>query len=263
MKINYKNIIVSDKPGWKICNVDLVSAEMLTLALICECPSMLDMLSNGEDLHNKVACIAFNTTPDKVTKQQRNASKVVNYLTNYGGSSWILQQSIIKSVGLDLPEEECQRIMDARFEVWPEIPAWWESTFKKLEEGIFLTNLTGRCKPFFARRWEERRGQLVRNAKLEKNARAWVNQSTVADITKLAQIRLCQKEVETKGELFNFLLEVHDSLTVQYKPGHEKEIHAIMQECFDIELDAGWTKYTIPISMEVGPNYGEVKEYKI
>ena len=221
---------------------------------------MISMLENGEDLHNKVACAAFDKQPDQVTYEERQASKIINYLTNYGGNSWILRESIIKSVGVEYSIEECQRIMDARFKVWPEIPQWWDSVFTTLEESLTLTNLTGRVKPFFERRHIEKRGQLIRNAALEKNARAWLNQSTVADVTKLAMIRL--HEASKKTDKFNFLLEVHDSLTVEYKAGQEEYVSAIIRECFDIELDAGWRKYTIPVSMEVGPNFGELKEYK-
>lgn len=260
-KVNYKSIIVPRK-GYNICNVDLVSAEMLTLALLAECPNMLEMLENGEDLHKKVACVAFGIEPHEVTKEQRQLSKIINYLTNYGGSSWVLKNSIVKSLGLDIAEEECQRIMDARFKVWPEIPQWWEKVFTTLENEIFLTNLTGRKKPFFDLRWVEKNGMLTKNASLEKNARAWLNQSTVADVTKLAMARLWKKQKET-GDLFRFLLEVHDSLSVEYKIGYEKEVLQIFKECFNIELDAGWTKYVIPISAEIGPNYGDVKEVQI
>lgn len=261
-KVNYKSIIVP-REGYHICNVDLVSAEMLTLALLAECPSMLEMLEKGEDLHKKVACVAFGVTPDQVTHEQRQLSKIINYLTNYGGNSWVLKNSIVKSLGIDIAEEECQRIMDARFKIWPEIPLWWDKVFNELENNMFLVNLLGRRKPFFALRHIEKNGSYQRNDKLEKNARAWLNQSTVADITKLAMIRLWNKQKETGGELFKFLLEVHDSLSVEYKIGHEAEIYKTFQDCFNIELDAGWTKYVVPISLEVGPDYGRVKELKL
>lgn len=255
--VNYKSI-VTPREGYHICNVDLVSAEMITLALISQCESMLTMIENGKDLHKKVACVAFGVAPEEVTKEQRQFSKIINYLTNYGGNSWILKENIIAKLGIDIDEYECQKIMDARFKIWPEIPLWWEAVFTKLENNMFLTNLLGRKKPFFGQRYIEKGGGLIRNASLEKNARAWLNQSTVADITKLAMIRLWEKQKTT--DKFKFLLECHDSLTVEYKIGEEQYMQAVMQECFNIELDAGWKKYIIPISCEFGPNYGEVKE---
>ena len=259
-KINYKSIIIPQE-GFKICNVDLVSAEMLTLALVAKCPSMLDMLENGEDLHKKVACVAFDKTPDEVTYEERQASKIINYLTNYGGNSWILKESIIKSVGIEYTEAECQRIMDARFKVWPEIPQWWETVFQTLENSLTLTNLTGRIKPFFESRHIEKRGSLQRNSSLEKNARAWLNQSTVADVTKLAMIRLHQATKDDPD--INFLLEIHDGLAVEFREGCQDKVVKIFKEAFNIELDAGWRKYIIPISLEIGDNYGSVKEIKI
>jgi DNA polymerase I-like protein with 3'-5' exonuclease and polymerase domains len=257
-KKSFKSVIVPDK-GYKICNVDLKSAEMLTLALLAECPDMINILSDPQgDLHKKVAAMAFNIKESEVSKQQRNLAKVINYLTNYGGNAWVLKNSIVKDEKIDLPESECQNIMDARFKTWPEIPRWWDKVFAALEDSIYLTNLLGRKKPFFNERHTFKGSKYIRNPKLEKNARAWLNQSTVTDITKLAMVRLCEKERQV--DFFNFLMEVHDSLVVQYKEGYEEQIKEVLLDCFDIELDAGWRKFTIPISFEIGDTYGDVEE---
>lgn len=258
MKIKYKSIIIPDS-GYQIMSVDLVSAEMLSLALLAECQELIDVIESGGDLHIPIAAKGLGKDPKDVTKEERDAAKIINYASNYGGSGYAIHLGILGSRGIDIPIDVCEKMLAARWEEWPQIPAWWDSLFNELESSMYLKNLFGRQKPFFSPRWVERKGVLVKNPKLEKNARAWQNQSTITDLNKLAQIRVCQKCEEV--DFAEFLLDVHDATVVQYRTGCQQETFEMLQECYDIEIDAGWRSYKIPVSAEIGPNYGDLKEY--
>jgi len=137
-------------------------------------PDMIEVLnSEGSDFHSLTARKVFNIAPDMpVPKLQRNISKMVAFLTVYGGGASKLSQN------LQIPLEEAEEIIQGFFKAY----ATLEPYFKKMhrfsfDNGYILIDRFVRRKSFLPG-WEEftqlnRIIELSRRTGIKASAEDW------------------------------------------------------------------------------------------
>lgn len=75
--LNFRACFIAS-PGNKIVGADYGQQELRILAEISNDKNLLKAFINGEDVHEKMACLIFNKTPETITKTERLRSKCVS-----------------------------------------------------------------------------------------------------------------------------------------------------------------------------------------
>ena len=118
-----KNAIFAP-PGYMFIDSDSSQIEARTLAWLAEQNDLVDAFERGEDVYKIMASAIYGKPEDEVTKEERFVGKTTILGAGYGmGSAKFKNQ--LKVFGVDLSEEECQRIIRVYRETYPRIPALW------------------------------------------------------------------------------------------------------------------------------------------
>jgi DNA polymerase I-like protein with 3'-5' exonuclease and polymerase domains len=95
----------------------------------------------GEDVYKIMASAIYGKDPDDVDKDERFVGKTTILGCGYGmGHKRFKLQ--LKTFGVDMPEEECARIISVYRETYPDIPRLWKEADKALR-AIAQDRLTG------------------------------------------------------------------------------------------------------------------------
>lgn len=118
-----KKAILAPK-GYVIIDSDSSQIEARTLAWLAEQNDLVEAFENGEDVYRIMAAAIYNKPSEKITKDERFVGKTTILGAGYGmGAAKFKAQ--LKVFGVDLPEEECQRIISVYRETYPQIPKLW------------------------------------------------------------------------------------------------------------------------------------------
>lgn len=212
---NLQNIPIRTKTGQQIRKAftapencvllaaDYSQIELRVLAHIADEQTMIEAFSAGEDVHRLTAAQVFGVAVELVSKEQRDAAKVINFGIIYGMSAFGLART------LKLHPSEAQAFIDTYMERYPGIRRYTEETLSEAESAGKVTTLYGRV------RWlpdlKSKNHNLRENARrMAINARI---QGTAADLLKMAMIAVDEKLREYSGT--HLLLTVHDELVLE------------------------------------------------
>lgn len=139
-KLNLQNLprksllkqAIEPPPGFVIINSDSSQIEARTVAWLAGQEDLTDAFDKGEDVYKIMASAIYNKPTEEITKDERFVGKTTILGAGYGmGASKF--QAQLKTFGVDLPEEECQRIIRVYRETYPKIPALWKQAQNCLE----------------------------------------------------------------------------------------------------------------------------------
>lgn len=227
--------------GRALVSADYSQIELRVAAALAKDPAMIQTFKDGLDLHAATATELYNVPLEEVTKEQRNASKTINFGVLYGMSAHGL------SVATGMDGKEAQKFIDRYFEVRP-----------KLKEYIEATKEFGRKEGYTATLFGRRRACPEINSSnftvRQAAERVAVNvpiQGTAADIYKLAMIAVAAK-LDASSKL---LLQIHDELIVETEASQGEAVAKLMQEIMEHVYDLG-----LPLAVDtaVGKNWGEL-----
>lgn len=157
-----------------LITADYSSQEIRILADKTGEPSMIEVL-NSEDpnFHSLTARKVFNIAPDMpVPAYQRNASKMVAFLTVYGGGANKLSQN------LGIPLEEAEEIIQGFFSAYSTLEPYFKRLHRfSFDNGYILIDRFVRRKSFLPN-WEEftqlnRIIELSKRTGIKANANDW------------------------------------------------------------------------------------------
>lgn len=219
---NLQNIPVSGEFGLKIrsafvppkehlfLSADYSQIELRVLAHMSLDKKLLDAFKNNQDIHTQTAHQLFDVPLDKVTKEQRQIGKKINFSIIYGLTPFGLAKD------LGIKQSEAKIYIDKYFAQYPEVSQWIEHTVQEAQKNGYVETLWGR------RRYIPE--LLERNRSLfEAGRRMAINtpvQGTSAEIMKLAMIE-CYKILNREKSGAKLILQIHDELLIQVP---EKEI---------------------------------------
>jgi DNA polymerase I-like protein with 3'-5' exonuclease and polymerase domains len=117
---------------YKFIDCDLSQIEARTLAWLAEEEGLVEAFDRGDDVYKIMASAIYDKPETEITKDERFVGKTTILGAGYGmGASKFRAQ--LKNFGADLPEEECQRIIDVYRDTYPKIPALWREANKALK----------------------------------------------------------------------------------------------------------------------------------
>lgn len=203
-------------PGKKLVIADYSQIELRVAAQISGDRRMTDAYRNGEDLHRLTAALISETSPEQVTKAQRQAAKAVNFGLIFGMGAAGLAQYARQSYGVEMTLEQAERFRNSFFKAYPGIAAWHKRVWsaKPTEE----RSLSGRKFVF----GENTGASGLYNTPV---------QGTAADIAKSA-LGLLAKRFEGTG--VKIIAVVHDEILLEADLSEAERAAAVLQDTMEL-----------------------------
>lgn len=118
--------------GWKMIDSDSSQIEARVLAWLAEQNDLVDAFERKEDVYKKMAAAIYDKEEADITKDERFVGKTTILGAGYGmGAAKFMAQ--LKTFGVELPQEECQRIIAVYRETYEWIPMLWRKAGDMLD----------------------------------------------------------------------------------------------------------------------------------
>ena len=115
-----------------------------------------EAFARNEDIHAATAAEVLGKDAAKLTKDERNVAKMVNFGIIYGISSFGLSEN------LEIPREQAQEYIDTYLARFPLVQDFIQRTIEQAERDGYVTTLLGRRRPI--RRSASATGRRARSA---------------------------------------------------------------------------------------------------
>ena len=230
------------RPGHKILTADYSQIELRIMAEFSQDKAFLDAYRKGIDLHTRTASDVFQVPIDKVTKDQRNVAKTINFGLCYG----MTQKGL--SSRLNISEGEAQEFIKAYYKAYPVVKNTLDRLgMKAVKEGHSQTVL-GR------KRYFPEPGSFGQEKAIERKGRNTPIQSTCGDILKKAVFYIHDEIWNMPAWIINL---VHDEVVLEFREDGKDIMKALVEECMvragrdflklvpvevDITVDSVWRK---------------------
>lgn len=216
----WRHIFVAS-PGNKIIAADYSQAELRIIGQLSGDQKYIKAYKEKLDLHKETASQMFNVSLDQVTKQQRNIAKSINFGLNYGMGASGLKDKLKIDVGVDVTEEEAQRLKNVFQKLYPSVTKYlYNAGEKGFREGSIRT-LGGRlCKTI------DPDGKKVEEFTVKNRGKNLPVQGLCADMLKIAMGNIFLI-LEPRG--IRLINSVHDELVFECKAEEAEETGQIIK----------------------------------
>ena len=256
-----RSVFIADR-GMKFANIDLEQADARNVGAICwelfhatlgdkVAGAYLDACES-DDLHTTVCSMAWNEiawTGDRKANRQlanqiayrglsyRDLAKKLGHGTNYYGTP----PTMAKHTKVQLAA--IKDFQAKYFRAFPAITKWHEWVEMQLKTTQEITTLYGRRRLFF--------GSPMETSTL-REAIAFAPQSMTAEQINIGILNIW------RANLCQLLVQVHDSILVQYPEEREDEIVPQLLRLIEAPLTlAGGRKFLVPSDCKTGWNWGD------
>ncbi|MBI2019725.1 hypothetical protein HYS95_03620, partial [Candidatus Daviesbacteria bacterium] len=239
---------------------DYSQVELRIMAHLADDPGLKKAFEEGWDIHALTASKIFKVSLEKVTKQQRNVGKTMNFATLYGQGPHALSRQ------LQISYEMAREYIEEYFAQFPKVREWMEKTLALGYENGYVETIWGR------KRYIPELKAFNRMIK-SSGERAAVNhpvQGTAADMIKKAMVEI-NKSLKTRdksqgknyrlsilatSDSCRMILQVHDELLFECGPKNAEETAKMVKDKMENAL-----KLSVPVivDLKVGSNWGEMK----
>jgi len=229
--------------GNLILSADYSQIELRVLAHLSGDRNFIDAFKKGEDIHKSTASRVFGVPISKVTGEQRNKAKIVNFRIIYGTSAYGLSKEI--NIGVD----EAQKILDSYFEQHPAVRDFLDLIIKVSQERGCVRTLFGRCRQLpelFA--GDQRQRDFGRRAAINSPM-----QGSAADIMKLAMINV-HKLIKEKYPKVKMILQVHDELVFEVPKDQAEKLQKDVRQAMESVVEL---MVPLVVDSKVGRNWEE------
>jgi DNA polymerase len=110
--------------GYLLIDSDSSQIEARTLAWLAEQNDLVDAFDRGEDVYKIMASSIYGKPQDQISADERFVGKTTILGCGYGmGANKFRAQ--LKNFGVDLSQQECERVIAVYRETYPQIPKLW------------------------------------------------------------------------------------------------------------------------------------------
>jgi DNA polymerase-1 len=222
--------------GRALVSADYSQIELRILAHLSQDPALIDAFRQGQDIHRAVAAQINQVALDQVTREQRDAAKMVNFGIVYGITAFGLSRRL----GEGFTDKQAAEIITNYKQRFSGITTFLEECVAFTERHGYAETMLGRRRPIpqiHAKRPNER-------ALGERMAINSVVQGSAADLIKLAMLDLHTRLSahaphlrEAKGlprepaiPDVMMLLQIHDELVFETPEDRAEETRALVVE---------------------------------
>jgi DNA polymerase I len=222
--------------GRILLSADYSQVELRLLAHFSQDKNMLEAFKNDRDIHRQTASEIFEVKLDKVTKEQRNGAKAINFGLMYGQTSFGLSQALHISQG------EAKKYITNYFQKFQSVKSFLDELKEKAESTGYAETLFGRKRNLPDIKSTNRQVKAM----AERVAINSPIQGTAADIIKLAMINI-QKLLSDKKMKSKMILQVHDELIFDVVPDELEIMKVLVKEQME-----GAVSLSVALKVEMG-----------
>lgn len=118
--------------GHVIIDCDSSQIEARTVAWMAGQTDLVEAFDKGEDVYKIMASSIYGKAIEDITKEERFVGKTTILGAGYGMGAQKFQAQL-KTFGVDIPEDECQRIISVYRTTYDKIPDLWKQAQRCLE----------------------------------------------------------------------------------------------------------------------------------
>ncbi|MCC6563196.1 MAG: DNA polymerase I [Xanthomonadales bacterium] len=229
-------------PGFVLVAADYSQIELRIMAHLSGDEGLLRAFRDGIDVHRATAAEVFGVAADAVSSDQRRAAKAINFGLMYGMSAF----GLAKQIGVG--RGEAQDYVNRYFQRYPGVRAFMDDIRERARRDGYVETVFGR--------------RLYLNEIHSRNAaqragaeRAAINapmQGTAADVIKRAMLAV---DAWLGGrDDARMLLQVHDELVFEVRPGAVEELSAGLRERM---MAAAELRVPLEVGIGAGANWDE------
>lgn len=235
--------------GYSIVAADYSQIELRILAHVSGDRNLLDAFKNGGDPHKATASEVFGVDIDKVTKEQRDTAKAINFGIVYG----LTPYGLSKQLGVD--ESKASEFIDRYFDAFPGVKKYLDRVSQEGLENGYVDTLGGRRISLFSASQGATRREIEA---VKRRACNYPMQGTAAEIIKKAMI---SADALLKNEFpeADLLMQVHDELVFKVPTSREGEFCERIKQVME-----SVSPLSVPLDVDIhaGPTWSEELEHK-
>ena len=186
-------------PGYSLMVADYDQIELRVMAMYSQDEQMMNIFTNGIDIHAGAAALLFDKDVNDVTSDERQIGKGANFLTAYGGG----YMKLARTTGLE--EKKAKYMIDKYYEQFSGITKWKRQVISQGKAKGYVKTMAGR----YRRLPDLRSSDDEKRSRAERQAVNAVVQGSAADICKRAMISVAE---DLQGTDTHMLVQVHDEL---------------------------------------------------
>ncbi len=231
-------------PKYQFISADYSQIELRVLAQLTGDKNLIQAFLNEEDIHAKTAGEIFGVPLDKVTHEQRQVGKRINFSIMYGLTPFGLSKD------LDIKQSEAKIYIEKYFEQYPKVAQWMDETVEQAKKDGFVQTWLGRRR-YIAGINEKNKSLYLAARRIVINSPV---QGTSAEIMKLAMLKVhtALKKAGLKSEI---VLQIHDELIFECPTTELEKTTRIAEK--EMESIVKW-KIPLVVSMRNGKNWAEI-----
>ena len=119
--------------GYKFVDCDLSQIEARTLAWLAEEEELVQAFDRGDDVYKIMASAIYDKPEKDISKEERFVGKTTILGAGYGMGA-VKFRNQLKTFGVELEQEECDRIINVYRTTYKNIPKLWRSAGKSLKQ---------------------------------------------------------------------------------------------------------------------------------
>ena len=227
---SYVRNLIEARPGWKLCEIDYSQLELRVASWLSGDLNMQHAYQSGSDLHSKTTELLFGDTSGlshDEQKRRRTQSKSANFGFLYG----MVAKTFIayaKGYGLDLTQEDSEKIRADFFNAYPRLLVWHEECKEFARQHGYIESPIGR------KRWFDNINSydFKKRSADERQAINSPVQGFGSDLctSALAEIVFSKELDHTR---FNVLGSVHDAILFEIKDDYVEELVPKLQSIME------------------------------
>jgi DNA polymerase-1 len=235
--------------GKMLVSFDYSQQELRILAALAGEEEMINSFNTESDVHKLTASEIFEVEIDKVTKEQRDQGKTINFSIIYGISAFGLSER------MKIPRDMATLFIDKYFEKYKKVKEFLAGVIKQATIDGYTETVLKR------RRYNEMIKSNNRNFKsaAERELFNFIIQGSAADIMKLAMINFSDILSEYNAKL---LLQVHDEFVfeIEAKNKDDKNLAEFVSKVYDEMCNAYDIGVKYKVEVGVGTKWGSLNK---
>ena len=227
---SYVRNLIEARPGWKLAELDYSQLELRVASWLSGDLNMQHAYQSGSDLHSKTTELLFGDTSGlshDEQKRRRTQSKSANFGFLYG----MVAKTFIayaKGYGLDLTQEDSEKIRADFFNAYPRLLVWHEECKEFARQHGYIESPIGR------KRWFDNINgyDFKKRSADERQAINSPVQGFGSDLctSAVAEIVFSKELDHTR---FNVLGSVHDAILFEIKDDYVEELVPKLQSIME------------------------------
>lgn len=232
------------KEGHLFLSADYSQIELRVLAYLSSDENLTNAFLSGHDIHAETAARLFDMPLDKVTSEQRQIGKRINFSVLYGMTPFGLSQD------MGISFKDAKHYIEKYFEQYPGVSAWMEKVIIDTKHHGYVETLWGRRR-YVPAIYEKNRSLYEEARRVAINT---VAQGTASEIMKQGMITLSRAfKQENLGA--KMILQIHDELLICVPQDEIEKTEKLVKNI--LENVVTWN-VPLEVKTRIGKNWKEV-----